>query len=88
MHSALARILRDHETVLAASGVEAKAIIEQDETFCLVLCDMMMSDMSGAALHEWLLVAPVDLGDGILHVVGRHTILPHTGDIAKHRNLD
>ena len=35
-----------------------------------------------------LLVVPVDLGGQVLYVIVLHTTPPHTGDIAKHRNLD
>ncbi len=38
----------------AATGAEAREILETDQAFDLVLCDMMMPDMSGVDLHEWL----------------------------------
>jgi signal transduction histidine kinase len=51
----LARLLRQQHTVVsAASGVEARAIIETDHNFDLILCDVMMPDMVGTALHEWV----------------------------------
>lgn len=51
---AMVRMLRGHETVQAASGAEARAVLEKDQAFDLILCDMMMSDISGIDLHRWL----------------------------------
>jgi signal transduction histidine kinase/CheY-like chemotaxis protein len=51
---AIKQMLRDHETVDAASGAEAKSRLEADQNFDLILCDMMMPDVSGMAFHEWL----------------------------------
>jgi len=51
----LARLLRrQHTVVSAASGVEARAILETDQSFDLILCDVMMPDMIGTALHAWV----------------------------------
>ena len=44
----------DHDVVSAASGKEGRAILERDQEFDVVLCDMMMSDISGVELHSWL----------------------------------
>jgi len=45
---------RAHEVVTAASGEEARAMIEKDHSFDLILCDLMMPTMSGMDLHAWL----------------------------------
>ena len=54
IRTSMARMLRGHETVQAATGAEARAILEQDQAFDLVLCDLMMPRFSGMDLHEWL----------------------------------
>jgi signal transduction histidine kinase len=51
---AMARMICEHETVLVSSGAEAKQVIDGDQAFDLVLCDMMMPDISGMDLHRWL----------------------------------
>ena len=51
---ALARLLKgEHDVVLAGSGVSGKEVLEQ-EVFDLILCDMMMPEVSGMDLYEWL----------------------------------
>jgi len=49
------RMLGDyHEVVAVGSGREARAILEQDRSFDLILCDLMMPDVTGMELHAWL----------------------------------
>jgi PAS domain S-box-containing protein len=45
---------KDHEVITAESGAKAQAIIEEDHNFDLLLCDLMMPQMSGMDLHQWL----------------------------------
>ena len=54
IRAAMARMLRAHDVVQAASGLEAKAALEADPRFDLILCDVMMPGLSGVELHEWL----------------------------------
>jgi CheY-like chemotaxis protein len=35
-------------------GEAGRAILEHDQAFDVILCDMMMPEMTGMALHEWL----------------------------------
>ncbi|MEI9949836.1 MAG: ATP-binding protein [Pseudomonadota bacterium] len=48
------RLLVAHDVVSAASGKEALAILEQDRTFDLILCDLMMPGVTGMDVHQWL----------------------------------
>jgi signal transduction histidine kinase/ActR/RegA family two-component response regulator len=50
----LARILRHHDVTLATSGREALALIQGGHTCDLVLCDVMMPEMTGMDLYESL----------------------------------
>jgi len=53
---ALARLLSsEHEVVVEAHGSSAAARLEAGEAFDLVICDLMMPDVTGMELHERLL---------------------------------
>ncbi len=50
---------KDHEVVTRESAVEALALIAAGERFDLILCDLMMPQMTGEALHgELVRLAP------------------------------
>ena len=70
IRSAMARMLRDHETVQAANGAEAIAILEEDPSFDLVLCDMMMPEISGMNLHAWLAERQPQLAKQVIFITG------------------
>jgi signal transduction histidine kinase/DNA-binding response OmpR family regulator len=50
----LQRGLANHQVVVADQARDALARIEQGETFDVVLCDLMMPDISGMDIHEHL----------------------------------
>jgi CheY-like chemotaxis protein len=51
----IARLLgREHEVVTAASGQAARVVLEKDASFDVILCDLMMPEMTGMDLHAWL----------------------------------
>ncbi len=51
----LQRLLeRDHQVVLVASGDAARSVLDADQAFDVILCDIMMSEGSGMDLHAWL----------------------------------
>ncbi|MDD5307005.1 MAG: response regulator [Deltaproteobacteria bacterium] len=45
---------REHEVICADSGQAGRAILEQDPSFDVILCDLMMPEMTGMDLHAWL----------------------------------
>ena len=49
---AMRRALRDHDVVIALSGEEALGLLREDQSFDVVLCDLMMPGMSGLDLYE------------------------------------
>jgi signal transduction histidine kinase len=66
----MAQMLGEHETVEAESGASAKHILEEDAAFDVILCDMMMPDLSGADIHQWLLEKNPDLAGHMLFITG------------------
>ena len=51
----MARLLgQEHEVVTATSGEGGRAILERDQAFDVILCDLMMPEMTGMELHQWL----------------------------------
>jgi CheY-like chemotaxis protein len=49
---ALRRILREHDVELATSGRQALEKLSTDSNFHVVVCDVMMPDLSGKDLYE------------------------------------
>ena len=47
-------ILKDHETVVADSGISGRDILADDLAFDVILCDLMMPGLSGMDLFSWL----------------------------------
>ena len=50
----LQRALSRHQVIVANQARDALARIEQGETFDVILCDLMMPDVSGIDVHEYL----------------------------------
>lgn len=67
----LERILHDdHDLVTAASGAEARALLEGDQAFDAILCDLMMPQVSGFDLYEWLVTCAPALARRIVFMTG------------------
>lgn len=60
----------DHEVITAESAEEARSILEQDQSFDLILCDLMMLEMTGMALHAWLAVQYPALAAQLVFISG------------------
>jgi CheY-like chemotaxis protein len=45
-------------------------VIDGDQAFDLILCDMMMGGMSGVDLHEWLLSTHPALASKLVFITG------------------
>ena len=70
IRAAMVRMLREHETVEASSGAAARQLLEKDQGFDLILCDMMMPAVSGMDLHQWLLANHPVLAERLIFVTG------------------
>lgn len=67
----LARLLgSEHEVVVAPSGTQAQALLEKDQAFDLILCDLMMPEVTGMDLHAWLAVAHPELAEAMVFITG------------------
>lgn len=47
------RALRDHEVHTAGSGQAAVQLLKDDADFDIILCDLLMGDMSGMDVYRW-----------------------------------
>jgi PAS domain S-box-containing protein len=70
IRSVIKRMLRKHEVVEAHSGEQGRQILDNDQKFDLILCDMMMPVMSGVNLHEWLSETYPRLARQVVFVTG------------------
>ena len=48
------RMLRGHDTIGAAGGAAAQAILEGEPSIDAIVCDVMMPEISGVELHRWV----------------------------------
>jgi len=60
----------DYEMVAAASGPEALRLLERGDEFDVVLCDLMMPDVDGIALYEYLRRARPELAERTIFLSG------------------
>jgi len=72
IRSSLRRLLRSagHEVVEANGGIAALNILERDRDFDVVLCDVMMPDLDGAALYSTMTERAPDLCPRVIFVSG------------------
>jgi PAS domain S-box-containing protein len=70
IRAAMVRMLLGNQVVEACSGEEARKILEGDQAFDVILCDMMMPTMSGVDLHEWILQEHPALADQLVFITG------------------
>ncbi|MCA9523251.1 MAG: PAS domain S-box protein [Myxococcales bacterium] len=70
IRSVIARMLREHECVGASSGAEAKRLLLEDQAFDVILCDLMMSEVTGVELDQWLSSAFPRLASRLVFITG------------------
>jgi CheY-like chemotaxis protein len=67
---AIERLLREYETVVAANGAAAMRILKRDQSFDLIICDVMMPEVSGIDLHRWLVKEHEHLASPFIFITG------------------
>ncbi len=60
----------EHDVIVTASGHEALELLKQDEAFDVVLCDLMMPDMTGIEVHDALKAEGRAVAERIVFVTG------------------
>ena len=63
-------LARDHDVVIVTNGNDALALLERDARFDLILCDLMMPNVTGIELYERLRGARPDLVERIVFMTG------------------
>lgn len=72
--AAIALELGEHDVIVAESGREALEILRRDKDFDVILCDLMMPEVSGIDVYESLrLIDPALLGRVVLMTGGAFT---------------
>lgn len=66
----MTRFLVGHDIVTACSGREAQRVLENDESFDLILCDLMMPDLTGVDVHQWLVARNPGLAARLVFTTG------------------
>lgn len=70
MGAALRRALAAHDVVVVGGGNAAVAAISADPSFDLVLCDVMMPDLSGPRVFELIRASHPDLCARFVFITG------------------
>ena len=66
----LAIALAPHEVVSVTSGTEALALLASDRSFSLVLCDLMIPDLSGPEIYQKVRKRDPELASRFIFVSG------------------
>jgi CheY-like chemotaxis protein len=60
----------DHDVEFASSGKSARALLEADQGYDVILCDLMMPGVSGMDLFAWLKNASPQLSSKMVFMTG------------------
>ena len=63
-------LLDDHDVQVATSGSAARDLLAEGATFDVILCDLMLDDLSGMELARWLEEARPDVLERMVFMTG------------------
>jgi signal transduction histidine kinase len=66
----LRRALRDHDVVIATEGEEAVRLLSSGERFDVILCDLMMPEVTGMDVFERVKKVRPDVADAFVFMTG------------------
>lgn len=64
------RMLAKHDVEAVTSGREAKERLAADQSYDMIICDLMMPDLTGMDLHSWLTQEQPTLAERMVFVTG------------------
>jgi two-component system cell cycle sensor histidine kinase/response regulator CckA len=70
LRTLMVRLLAGHEVVSVSSGKEAQDVLEHDQRFDLILCDLMMPDQTGVDIYKWLKQRNARLAERVVFTSG------------------
>lgn len=63
-------LLDEHDVEVANSGEAARARFEAGEHFDVILCDLMLNDLTGMELARWMQDARPDMSERLVFMTG------------------
>lgn len=61
---------KEHDVMVLESGAAALELLAKDRSFDLVLCDLMMPEISGMDLYEWMCGHAAELTHRVVFMTG------------------
>ena len=63
-------LLDDHDVTVETSGRSARDRLDEDQSFDVVLCDLMLDDVTGMELARWLSEAHPEMVERLVFMTG------------------
>ena len=63
-------LLDEHDVIVVTAGRAARALLERGDDFDAILCDLMLEDVSGMDLAQWLQAERPDLASRVVFMTG------------------
>ena len=70
LHSVQRMLFKEHDVVAVSAAAEALALCARGEAFDVILCDLMMPDMTGMDFHQSLSGAAPHLANRVIFMTG------------------